>query len=170
MGFVGTKTLLTATHFHFAGFGACTLAGLVARAHGEGRGAGVLRVGVVTTIGGIALLAAGITLSRALELVAAWIVAASIVTLGAFLVVHAVRTRELVTRVCLALAGLSTLVSMAFGVRFALQGFAQLTPSSLAEMLEWHGAVNALGFVGLGIFAFSRSSALTAARAAAPAP
>ena len=152
MGFAGLQCLLTSAHFHYAGFGACVVAGLLGRALPD---RGVLRAAVrPVTIGimsGVALLAAGIAAFRPLERVAAWVVAASLVGVGLLLVARSLRAGPAFARVALALAGVSTFSSGALAVWFSATGFEQLGLDALRTMIELHGLVNAIGFVTFGL-------------------
>ena len=152
MGFAGLQCLLTAAHFHYAGFGACVVAGLLGRALPA---RGLVRVlHLPATLGmmsGIALLAAGIAAFHPLERIAAWVVAGSLVSLGLLLVWRAAHPGRTLARVALGLAGLSTLCSGALAAWFSATGFAMLGYEALKTMISLHGLVNALGFVGLGL-------------------
>jgi hypothetical protein len=152
MGFAGLQCLLTAAHFHYAGFGACVVAGSIGRAI-PARGP-IRLLYVPATVGmmsGIALLAAGIAAWHPLERVAAWVVACSLVSLGLVLLFRASRSGRMLARFALALAGLSTLCSGALAAWFSATGFAMLGYEALKTMIALHGLVNALGFVGLGL-------------------
>jgi hypothetical protein len=165
LGFAGTQALLTAVHFHFAGFGACLVAGQIGRRLGPDQRAGgrsAAAVGAlypIATAGimsGVALVAAGITLSHWFEIVAAWVVALSTLMLGGALVTLAARPGVApgVARALLALAGSATLVSGALALHFSITGFASLGGGALTRMVRYHGLVNALGFVGCSVLAF----------------
>lgn len=145
MGFVGTQALLTAAHFHYAGFGACVVLGLCGRALGGTRAALYTPTAIVHGLG-VALVAIGITTSHAVERLAAWLLAVAFVSGGLLLV--SLRRRLLI------LAGLVTLLSGALAIHFASGGFAALSADRVARMIRLHGVPNALGFVLLGIVGF----------------
>jgi hypothetical protein len=153
MGFAGVQCLLTAAHFHYAGFGACVVAGLAGRALPAPRGA-IRYLYVPAALGmmtGVALLAAGIAAYAPLERAAAWIVAASLLAMGAVLLVRAVRPGGLAGRAALALAGVGTLSSGTLAAWFSETGFARLGQNALRTMVLLHGVVNAVLFVGLAL-------------------
>ena len=152
MGFGGLQSLLTAAHFHYAGFGACVVAGLVGRAlPSRGRVRALYVPATLGMMSGVALLAAGIAAWPPLERAAAWVVAASLVSLGLLVAGLAAGSGPGLARALLALAGLSTLFSGAMAAWFSATGFARAGYEELSTMVAWHGLVNALGFVGLGL-------------------
>ena len=151
--FAGTEVLLTATHFHFAGFGACFVAGQAGRAL-AGRAPWIYRVATVGMLSCIALLAIGITLSHVVETFAAWVVAASLVLQGMLLLRIALLPRRLPGRLLLVVAGACTVVSGSLAAWFALLGFRNLGDGALETMVRWHGLLNAVGFVGCASLAF----------------
>jgi hypothetical protein len=153
-GFAGLECLLTAAHFHFAGFGACALVTLVGRELGAEAGP-IYRVGAAGTIVSVALVALGITASHAIERVAAWALVASVLLVDVCLVRLALRSRGLARGLLLA-APLASVVAALFAAHFAESGFATLDDAKLRRMLYLHGIVNAFGFVGLGLFGIAR--------------
>lgn len=157
MGFAGLQALLTAVHFHYAGFGACAVAALLGRdLDDDPRAPRWVRaaqgLGAAGMCLGIPLLAAGITGARALEHAAGWNVAASTALLG---LVALQRAGASLPGALLALSGASAMVSSALAFDFARGGFAALTAEGLQRMVRYHGAVNALGFVGCATLAMS---------------
>jgi len=156
LGFTGTKALLTANHFHVAGFGACVLAGLVGRALPQDASTRRLawRVAAVATTAGILTLALGIAFSRALERIAALALSAGVSVVGLLLLSLARAPGRLLGRGLLVIAGLSAVFGMHHAARYALIGFAQLDDASLRRMLLQHGLVNLVGFVLCGVLAF----------------
>src|SRR4029077_3860861 len=74
LGFSDDIVLLTAVHFHYAGFAALTILGMIGRL-AEGT---LYRLSAWGAITGIPLLAVGITFSSRLEIAAAFLLAASL--------------------------------------------------------------------------------------------
>jgi len=148
MGFVGTQSLLTAAHFHYAGFGACVVLGLCGRALAGKRGAVYAPTAIVHGLG-VALVAIGISTSHTVERLAAWLLALAFISGGVLLVS--------LRRPLLIAAGLVTLVSGALAIHFATGGFAALSADRFARMIRLHGVPNAVGFVLLSIVAFRLS-------------
>jgi len=161
MGFGGLQCLLTAAHFHYAGFGACAVVALLGRAlDDEGAEAGAVVRGMYSVGGagllvGVPLLAAGIAVWRPLEHVAAWDVALSTALTGLVLARRATRPGPAGARGLFLLAGAATLLSATLAVQFAAHGFARLGGETLARMVRYHGLVNAFGFVGCALVAFA---------------
>lgn len=142
LGFAGTQALLTAAHFHYAGFGACVVLGLLGRTTTSA----VYAPTAIVHGAGVALVAIGITASRTVERFAAWALAAAFIAGGVLLIS---RRRPL-----LVVAGLVTLLSGALAIHFASQGFVALSDERFSRMIRLHGVPNALGFVLLSIVAF----------------
>lgn len=153
LGFAGTAALLTAAHFHYAGFGACVLVGSLARSRSR-RGELLDRVdlgALVLTGASVALLAMGITVSRTLEVAAAWTLVGGILLVARL----AFRTSatETEARALTRLSASSGVFAAAFAAHFATVGFASLDGAALRRMMLFHAGVNALGFVLLGLVA-----------------
>lgn len=140
--------LLTAIHFHYAGFVLPLLTGLAAGPLSPRRQA-VIAVGVLA---GVPLVAIGITtsqlgLSPIVESVAAlWL------TLAAALV--AVLHLRLTTdyrwsrsvRLLWGTAGVALLASMSLAALYGLRAYWPLARLDIPNMRAWHGTANALGF------------------------
>lgn len=179
MQFHGLQCLLTAAHFHYAGFGACTVTALVGHSLDDTPTPAWVRtlysVAAVGMMAGIALLAAGITASRTLEHLAGWEVAACTAIMGALLLRRATLPARPLARGLFALSGAATALSSALAFDFARSGFARLGAHTLERMVRYHGLVNALGFVGCALVAFTlappgENPSLSAPRASTPPP
>ncbi len=160
LGFAGVQALLTANHFHFAGFGMCVLVGLVGRRLGARAGL-AYRAAAVLAVLAVALVAAGITVSRSLEVFAAWALVLGVI-LTAVSLVRASRTTRGVPRVLLIVSAIAGVIAAGFAAHFATGGFARLDAVKLRQMLFFHALVNALGFVGAGLAAFALDGATRA--------
>lgn len=159
-GFGGLAAVLTAGHFHAAGFGVLVMTGLLGRGLAE---AGMPRARQVYAFVAPALmlafplLAAGIaTASRPLELAGAVLYAFALPLLASLQIAAAARLRgrPLAPRLLLAASALAVLLATGFALRFATQGFYG-TAVELSTMLRYHALVNAIGFLGLGLLAWS---------------
>jgi hypothetical protein len=136
IGFAPVIVLLTATHFHFAGFGLLALASVMALSRPW------LRVPVGGLIVGIPLTALGfILVSDATSAIGAVVVGLSGIGVGIALLTSPVATRiGWLTRV----AGVALLVGMPLGIAWSL---AILTGSpfvDLEAMVRTHGVLNSL--------------------------
>jgi hypothetical protein len=144
-GFSPAIVLLTATHFHFAGFGLLGLASLLARSRPW------LRAPVAGLIVGIPLTALGFVLrSDAINAVGALVVGLSGIGVGIGLLTDAARgTSRLATRA----AGAALLVGMPLGIAWSLAILVGGTILDLDTMVRTHGVLNATAVL-LGVAAY----------------
>lgn len=150
----GVAALLTAVHFHYAGFGSCLLASAIGRELPAGFVRRVLfRLATLAMIAGIPLLAAGITWSPKLELAAAVDVALALLLMGVLLLCR-IRGASAGVAWLTGVSGLAALVASGLALSFALVGFARLGQVTMERMAYLHGPANAIGFVGLGLLSF----------------
>ena len=164
LGFDPLVALLTATHFHFAGFALCLMVGLAGRRLAGG--APLLVVALVTF--GVVGLAAGIgaKLPR-LELVAGWALALGGWFVAAMHLRLAASPGRAVFRVLVALSGLALAGALVLAALYAARSVV-LVPwiVDLGRMARFHGTANAIGFALLGMLAWAWSP--PEARAGAP--
>ena len=149
LDFAAVIVVLTAVHFHYAGFALPIVAGhLLHRSPGR-----AARLAVVGVVAGVPLLAVGITATQLglgpwFETVAAWIVAAAGVLVAGLHLRLALRAEApRAARVLWAAAGLALLAGMAlaavYGSRFLVPGARRL---DIAWMQALHGTANTFGF------------------------
>jgi hypothetical protein len=152
LGFQGLWVLLTAIHFHFAGFGCLLLVGGLGRILGAHptrapRAWRVYPVIALGLVGAFPLLAAGIAGFRVLEMlgVAVYVLLLPGVTGLLFLAAAepGARGRWLLRGAGLIVLGSTTLAGV--------WGLVRPSVVTLPTMLRVHGTLNALGFVGLGL-------------------
>ncbi|WNG36819.1 hypothetical protein F0U61_26445 [Archangium violaceum] len=154
LGFQGLWVLLTAIHFHFAAFGCLLLVGLLGRILGSRRTLAprawrLYPVVAVGLIGAFPLLAAGIAGFRMIEIVGVTLYVLLLPLVAVLLLVGAVRVdSRSVGRWLLVAAGLALLGSTTLA---GLWGLFRPSLVALPTMLRFHGTLNALGFVGLGL-------------------
>jgi hypothetical protein len=153
MGFGEPLVVLTAVHFHYAGFALPILSGFAAR-RCDAQGMAVRRWAALLCCGamlGVPLTAAGISVSPVVEMFAVAIVAATVVGLSVLTLAKVMPTAQ--SRSAwglLCLSAVSAWFPIALAVVYAL---GELTERSLVEiprMVATHGWVNALGFVLAG--------------------
>ena len=171
LGFPDVIVLMTAVHFHYAGFALPLLAGSVTRALG-GTLASLAGLGVVA---GVPLVAAGITDAQLagglfgphrLELVASGLLAASAALVGLLQVRLAIRAgRPVLVRTLLAISGLAVLGPMALAGLYATGAAAGVAWVDFEAMARYHGAVNALGFALPGLLAWNLDRSISAREA-----
>jgi hypothetical protein len=156
LGFGDTIVLLTAVHFHYAGFALLSLAGLAGRRLRQGAPAawGVFRTTAAGMIAGVPLVALGITFSRVLEILAVLLLVVSVLAFALLSLVGVVPLLARRTaRVLLATSALAAIGSMPLAAGYAsgsLVGLALTIP----QMVAAHGALNAFGLVLCGLLAW----------------
>lgn len=139
--------LLTAVHFHYAGFALPILAALAA----ESRPSGAATAGVYLTAFGVPLTGVGISLSPPIEIVA---VAAVVFGCG---LVAGVQLRSAFDRrdpTALTLLAVSSMSLAAAMVPALLYGWGEWTGRqtwTLPQMISSHGMLNAFGFAFCGL-------------------
>jgi len=150
--------LLTAIHFHYAGFASPILVGFVGR---ELRAAGTplwpIYVGAASlAIVGPALVALGIAGVRTIEAPAAAILAIGTATV-ALLALAAVlrRIQGTPARGLLAVSSGAAIVAMTLAFLYAVGNPLALSAIGLEDMVRWHGSFNALGYVFCGLLAWN---------------
>lgn len=160
MNFSDNIVLLTAVHFHFAGFAAPILTGLAGRAIQPSIFRKVYLIAATGIIAGPPLVAAGITLSRAIEVFSAVVLAASLFVLAMLTMFVIAPKMNPLPRLLLVLSSLAVVVTMMFACLYAFGRFAGIETVSIPLMAQVHGISNALGFVLCGLLAwtFTRES------------
>lgn len=162
LGFGGIQALLTAIHFHYAGFGACLIAAQLGDTMPPAGGRRRLyRLAAPAMMLGIPLLALGISGSQRMEQAAALDVALALASLGALLLGRLRDPLPRLSHLLSALSGLAALCGAALALSFLGLGFANLGTATLQRMVLWHGLTNALGFVGLGFLSFAHAHAVS---------
>lgn len=158
LGFQEPIVLLTAVHFHYAGFAAPILTGMAGRKLAVGRPAPQAAFSLVASgvIAAPLLVALGIVFSPPLEVMAAALLAASLVALASvniFVLVRVIPQR--LARGLLVVSSASVVLGMLFACLYAV-GQARGAPAiTVPQMILIHGLVNALGFVLGGLLAWT---------------
>jgi len=158
LGFSDTIVLLTAVHFHYAGFTLPILVGMTGRALAEIRPSmwKAFRLVAAGVIAGPAFVAAGITFSPLIEVIAAVILATSLIILSLltlFVIVPGIHGH--LARGLLFISAAALIVGMLFASVYAVGEFTGTTVLSIPHMAQIHGLVNALGFVLCSLLAWS---------------
>jgi hypothetical protein len=164
LDFDAVIVLLTAIHFHYAGFALPLLTGLAVR-RTPGLIATAATAGVIV---GVPLVAAGITATKLgldplLECVAAWALALTglLVALMHLRLVWQGGAPALV-RVCWATAALALAVSMILAALYGSRFFLSVAWLDIPWMRALHGSANALGFALVGMAGWKQALALEA--------
>jgi hypothetical protein len=145
VGYSPAIILLTATHFHFAGFGLLGLSSVLARSRAG------LRAPVLGLIAGIPLTAVGFVLATdAINAVGALLVGLSGIGIGVALLSASASNR---VRWVARIAGVALLIGMPMGIAWSLSILSGQSFLDLDTMIRTHGALNATAVV-LGVASF----------------
>lgn len=153
-GFSPLIVLLTAVHFHHAGFTLPLSAGYLGRVHPHSL---VLRGAALTIVFAVPLVAIGITWSPVIEVIGAWLTAGAAIVVAIGLLGR-VRVSPIVPALLFGVSGASLLAGMVFAASYSLSEFMTVPWPDIMAMVDLHGAVNALGFGLLGAWAWHLSS------------
>lgn len=153
LGFGLPVLLLTVAHFHFAGFAAALVAGLVARRAGTRAG----RFAALSVPAGTLLVLAGFFTGDLTEFAGAVVLTAGMWTV-ALLTWRDVRTTapDPYARTLLAVGAFVLPVTMVLALSWALGEATGLPHPSLGWMAATHGLGNALGFALCSVLAWRR--------------
>lgn len=153
MGFQEPIVLLTAVHFHFAGFAAPLLA-LAARSKlkmGNAATRSFFNVIATGVLAGPGLLAAGFVIGPRTKLAMACIVACSEAGL-ALCFLAAIRVlKPRLAQALIAISAVSVLIAMVLAAVWAVGEFPLQPFVHLDQMARYHGTMNALGFILCGL-------------------
>jgi YndJ-like protein len=153
MGFQEPIVLLTAVHFHFAGFAAPLLA-LAAGSPIEKRSVALQEIFKVVATGVLAgpgLLAAGFVIGPRLKLAMALLVACSEIGLAVFFLADIRAMRPRLAQMFVTISAASVLFAMVLAGVWAIGEFPLQPFVHLDEMARFHGTANALGFILCGL-------------------
>jgi hypothetical protein len=156
MGIQEPIGLLTAVHFHFAGFATAMIAVATLR-FAEAQLAGHdglmrwLRRIVVLVLGMPFVVAAGFVISPGLKMVAAMVFSASVFALAGFVWMCSARVEDGTARRFLRVAAGAVFVGMALSGTYAVTDFVKSELLPVPRMASTHGVLNAVGFCLLGL-------------------
>lgn len=150
LGFTGIIVLLTAVHFHFTGFAATVWASVIGDMLPQP--APFYPWAAAGFVAATPLVAVGITLSPLLEIVGVVLLASSLVGL-AFVLYRAVlpTLTDRWAKSLLACAPLAMLAAITLAVIYGIGEYLQVQLLTIAQMVQWHGWLNAVGFVFCGL-------------------
>lgn len=158
-GFRATIVLLTAAHFHYAGFALSILVGISTNAFPQ---MPMKNNGWLVVFCPI-LVAVGITFSPIIEMISATVLAISIIIFSAT-VAFTFRQKLIVSRLCFFFAFLAMVVTMVLASLYACSEYFSWDIISISTMAKTHGVANAFGFTLLsllGWFAYFRDTTNT---------
>ncbi len=151
MGIQEPIGLLTAVHFHFAGFATSTIAAATlhfARRRGPQRWFSALVMLVVTMP---FVVAAGFVISPALKMAAGLVFSASIAVLAVAMSSFAKQLEDVLARRLLQFAAASIFAGMILSGTCAIADFAGSDVLTIPQMARTHGLLNAFGFCLVGL-------------------
>lgn len=151
LGTNATLTLLTAAHFHYAGFVLPVLAGLTAMRLGDRR----WTIAGLVAVAGVVLVAAGINASPALEVVGAFVLTLGAIGVAVGQVAVARDTSLPFPTMLFALSSASLLYSMSLASIYAWTEFRGAAWPAIPAMVELHGTLQALGTCLMGVWAWT---------------
>ena len=156
LGFGDTIVLLTAVHFHFAGFAAPLLTGVTGHhLSTSSRTKPIYLLAVVCVIAGTPLVAAGITFSPLLALVGAIVISIGLVCLALTTITSIVPLiSSLLPRILLVVSSLSVVPAMALAGVYAYSIVFHKLIVDIPQMAMTHGVINAFGFALCGLVAW----------------
>ena len=153
-----TIILLTVIHFHFAGFAAPIIAGLVGRmlARTQSQPSRIFPLIVVALVVAMPLIAAGITFSPWLGLIGTLLLTTGLVLLAVLTLARACPAVRLTSaRVLFVIAALSSCVAMVLACLYAYSIVAKILILRIPTMAMTHGLLNAFGFVTCSLIAWT---------------
>jgi hypothetical protein len=143
--------LLTAVHFHFAGFASAVLAGLVEEASVGHKGHRLLRMALSAVVLGPGILGLAFLLGPKVKLVAALLIALGQMGLAGGMVRVAMATKSRGARRLLFVAGESVAAGMILAAVWAVGEYPLQSFVNIRQMAEFHGVLNAVGFAVCGL-------------------
>jgi hypothetical protein len=156
-GFGDTIVLLTAVHFHFAGFAAPVITGLTGRVLARSTHPVTLfRLAAASIVVGIPLVAAGITFSPVLALIGAGAVSLGLTLLAALTIGWALAGLRSFWQQCLlTISSLASVSAMALACAYAYSIVTRTVILDIPTMAMSHGLLNAFGFATFGLLVWS---------------
>jgi hypothetical protein len=147
--------LLTAVHFHFAGFASAVLAGLLDKAFAGQKGRRVLRAALLAAVLGPGILGLAFLLGPKFKLVAALLIALGQLGVAGGMVRVGILAKNRLGRWLLFVASGSVAAGMIFAAVWALAEYPLQAFVNIRQMAEFHGVLNAVGFVVCGLVGWS---------------
>lgn len=143
---------LTVAHFHYAGFAAALIAGLVCQA---ARGGVAGQAAALSVPGGTLLVLAGFFTGDWVELAGAVVLTAGMWLVG-WLTWRDIRAPDRTTRALLTVSAVVLIATMLLALSWALGEATGLPHPPLSWMAATHGVGNAFGFALCGVVAWRR--------------
>jgi hypothetical protein len=151
MGIQEPIGLLTAVHFHFAGFATATIAATTLHFAEQRGDACWFRRIVALVILMPYLVAVGFVTAPWLKMVAGIIFSCSVAALAAFLWKYTRAVEEKTARIFLRIAASVIFAGMALSAAYAITDFVGSEALPIPRMASTHGVINAVGFCMFGL-------------------
>ncbi|MFQ3320275.1 MAG: hypothetical protein ACI80F_002354 [Natronomonas sp.] len=144
--------LLTAVHFHYAGFVLPLTTGLVGRC-GDVEVSRIFRMLGSVVLVGPAIIAVGISFSPTVELIGVGFFTAAVAALALYVVAVVAPARPRLQRIALTVSGLTLPLPMLLALGFVVGTVFGVDPFGLtiSRMVQLHGTLNAFGFALLAL-------------------
>jgi hypothetical protein len=151
VGFEEPIVLLTAMHFHFAGFASAIVAGLTYR-HFQGKqGKKLVRAAALAVVVGPGLLGLAFLAGPKVKLIGALLVAVGQIGLATAMTRLGLQAHRRAGRWLLLVAAASVAAGMLFAAFWAIGEYPLQPFVDIRKMAQIHGVLNALGFAGCGL-------------------
>jgi hypothetical protein len=151
MGIQEPIALLTAVHFHYAGFATATIAAATLKFSGRLAAPRWLCGLTLAVISLPFAVAAGFVISPALKMVAALLFSVSVAGLAVFVRSGGRRAEDSTARALLQIASVSVFAGMVLAAAYAVADFAHSDALPIPQMARTHGLLNSMGFCLLGL-------------------
>jgi hypothetical protein len=151
MGIQEPIGLLTAVHFHFAGFATAMIAAATLR-FAENRGQHPwLRRLILMMVGLPFVVAAGFVISPVLKMIAAISFSSSVAGLAIVLRACGRKAKDATARILLQVAAGAVLAGMVLSAVYAVGDYLGSDALTIPQMARTHGVLNAVGFCLMGL-------------------
>jgi len=151
MGIQEPIGLLTAVHFHFAGFATATIAAATL-GRGDGLRTNGWRRGLLVLVAGMPfVVAAGFVISPVLKMVAGIVFSASVAAVAIVLRGRGREAKHTTARVLLQVAAVAVFAGMVLSSAYAVADYFGSDILPIPEMARTHGVLNAVGFCMAGL-------------------
>jgi len=158
MGIQEPIGLLTAVHFHFAGFATAMIAATTLRFAEKREEHRWLRYLVLVVIGLPLVVAAGFVISPVVKMAAAFLFSASIACLAIFVRLYGRKAENPTARILLQGAAGAVFAGMVLSGTYAVADYMGSDILTIPQMARTHGILNAIGFCLLGLLGWLAES------------
>ena len=156
LGFHEPIVLLTAVHFHFAGFASAVLAGLTHERLGAQSGQKLLRPALLAVVFGPGILGLAFLFGPQWKLLAALLIVVGQIGLAVGMIRVGIAAKGRSGRWLLVSAGGFVVVGMVLSAAWAIGEYPLQAFVNIAQMAKYHGALNAVGFALCGMLGWSQ--------------